>query len=153
MVTASRSRQYAPVLAGDGAIAGTGPFAAHFRVLQGETDTFVNFGVKAKGQDAQVSFYEFDAAGKLLRKQGLELPGAGFAFFHDFMVTENYYILYQNPVKLDTTKLVRRLSGLEACKLGWMRAHLLTHAPCMLRPPAGDAIHVCQVLHRRVLGV
>ena len=96
-----------PSLAGDGAIAGTGPFAAHYRVLEGETDTFVNFGVKAAGQDAQVSFYEFDASAKLLRKQGLELPGAGFAFFHDFLVTDNYYILYQNPVKLDTTKLVR----------------------------------------------
>ena len=76
-------------------------------MLKGEaSDTFVNFGVKAAGQDAQVSFYEFDESAKLLRKQGLELPGAGFAFFHDFLVTEHYYVLYQNPVKLDTTKLV-----------------------------------------------
>lgn len=87
----------------DGAISGKGPFAAHFRVLG---DALVNFGVKAAGQDAEVSFYEFDAAAKLTRKSGLTLPGAGFAFLHDFLVTENYYILYQNPVKLDTTKLV-----------------------------------------------
>jgi all-trans-8'-apo-beta-carotenal 15,15'-oxygenase len=88
----------------DGAITGGGPFAAHYRVLGG--DTLVNFGVKTAGEDAQVTFYEFDAAAKLRRKSGVTLRGAGFAFFHDFLVTDNYYVLFQNPVKLDTKKLI-----------------------------------------------
>jgi all-trans-8'-apo-beta-carotenal 15,15'-oxygenase len=98
----------------DGAITGKGPFAAHFKVLPGAKTgaasgadaTLVNFGVATAGEDANVTFYEFDPAAKLTRKKGVTLKGAGFAFFHDMLVTENYYILFQNPVKLDTTKLL-----------------------------------------------
>jgi all-trans-8'-apo-beta-carotenal 15,15'-oxygenase len=99
----------------DGAIAGGGPFAAHFKVVASRDaahahdrsrDTLVNFGAATAGEDANVTFYEFDAAAKLIKKSGLTLKGAAFGFFHDFLVTPNYYVLFQNPMRMDVTKLL-----------------------------------------------
>ncbi len=96
----------------DGAISGKGPFAAHFKVLFGD-DTrkssakrLVNFGAGRSGDDAQITFYEFGEDASLIQKLGVTLKGAAFGFFHDFVVTENYYALFANPVRLDTTRLL-----------------------------------------------
>ena len=45
------------------------------------------------------TFYEFDASFGLTSKIEYEL--SKFAFVHDFCFTENYYIVFQNPVDLD----------------------------------------------------
>lgn len=93
----------------DGAISGQGPFAAHFKViedLQTHRKTLVNFGAGQAGLDAQITFYEFAEDAKLLKKTGIVLPGAAFGFYHDQLVTPNYYILFSNPVRLDTTKVL-----------------------------------------------
>ena len=34
------------------------------------------------------------------------MQGAAFGFFHDMAITENYYILFQNPTRLDGRKLL-----------------------------------------------
>eukprot|EP00976_Prorocentrum_cordatum_P095340 1190136-Prorocentrum_minimum.AAC.2 len=34
------------------------------------------------------------------------ITGGSFGFFHDFAVTEHYYIFYQNPVRMDGKRLV-----------------------------------------------
>ena len=66
--------------------AGKGPFAAHYKVIDGR---LVNFGAAAAGSDADVTFYEFDEAGACRERLALRLPGAGFAFFHDFVVARH----------------------------------------------------------------
>ena len=34
------------------------------------------------------------------------LQGGAFGFYHDMAVTEHYYVLFQNPTRLDTRKLL-----------------------------------------------
>ena len=48
-----------------------------------------------------VTFYEFNAAGKRVHASKVALKGGAFGFYHDFLVTENFYVLYENPVNLD----------------------------------------------------
>ena len=35
-----------------------------------------------------------------------DVPNATFGFFHDMLVTENWYCLFQNPTSLDFQKLM-----------------------------------------------
>ena len=41
--------------------------------------------------------------------------GASFGFFHDMLVTENYYVLLENPITLDLQKLLTRYMFGRAC--------------------------------------
>lgn len=85
----------------NGAIQG-GEFAAHFRTVEAPNGKrFVNFGAGVSGTDAAVTFYEFDEAGQCIHTSKVVLKGGAFGFYHDFLVTENYYVLYENPVNLD----------------------------------------------------
>jgi len=85
-------------------------FSAHPRIdPQG---VLVNFGVKA-GPNSQVYLYEFDQSWQLVRQQ--EHPINGFAFLHDFIVTENYYIFFQNPVNFNPLPYVLGLTGAAQC--------------------------------------
>jgi all-trans-8'-apo-beta-carotenal 15,15'-oxygenase len=43
------------------------------------------------------------------------LPGAAFGFFHDFCITDNYYVLLENPLRLDLWKLLTRYALGRAC--------------------------------------
>lgn len=36
------------------------------------------------------------------------LQGAQFGFFHDFLVTENYYVLLENPIRMNFGKLLTK---------------------------------------------
>ena len=96
----------------DGAISGKGPFAAHFKVVTHSPDALdgpprlVNFGAGRSGNDALITFYEFNSAGACIRKQGVTLPGDSFGFFHDMLVTPQYYMLFANPMRMDGAKLL-----------------------------------------------
>ena len=41
--------------------------------------------------------------------------GASFGFFHDMLVTPNYYVLVENPITLDLQKLLTRYMFGRAC--------------------------------------
>ena len=41
--------------------------------------------------------------------------GASFGFFHDMLVTPNYYVLVENPIALDLQKLLTRYMFGRAC--------------------------------------
>ncbi|GHP05324.1 retinal pigment epithelial membrane protein [Pycnococcus provasolii] len=90
------------------------PFAAHYKraaAPPGQTGRrLVNFGAKAGPGEAIITFYEFedsaDANGRCVSKRVFQVPGAGFGFFHDMVVTPSYYILFQNPVEIDGRALL-----------------------------------------------
>jgi len=92
----------------DGAIDREGPFAAHYRIMHQPdgTQRLVTFGVQTAGLDANVSFFEFGDNGALLHKTKLPIKSGAFGFFHDLAVSEHYYVLFQNPTKLDLRKLL-----------------------------------------------
>lgn len=43
------------------------------------------------------------------------VQGATFGFFHDFLITENYYVLLENPISLDFQKLLTKYMFGRAC--------------------------------------
>jgi all-trans-8'-apo-beta-carotenal 15,15'-oxygenase len=45
----------------------------------------------------------------------LRLPDAAFAFLHDILVTENYYVILENPTRLDIWKLLTKYVPGKAC--------------------------------------
>jgi all-trans-8'-apo-beta-carotenal 15,15'-oxygenase len=78
-------------------------FAAHPRIDPGSAFSngevrLVNFAVKT-GLSSAISLFEFDQAGTLVQQQIRQVPG--FAFMHDMVLTPNYYVFFQNPVKFN----------------------------------------------------
>jgi all-trans-8'-apo-beta-carotenal 15,15'-oxygenase len=60
-----------------------------------------------------ITIYEISTQGKLLRKQVHSVPG--FAFIHDFAITPNYCIFFQNPVQFNPIPYLLGLSGAGEC--------------------------------------
>jgi len=84
----------------DGLLAPGSPFSAHPRIdpasaLDGGQPVLVNFGIKT-GLSSTFTLYEFTPDGKLARQYAHSI--SGFAFVHDFALTPNYAIFFQNPV-------------------------------------------------------
>ncbi|MGB3403813.1 MAG: carotenoid oxygenase family protein [Microcoleaceae cyanobacterium] len=91
-------------------------FAAHPRIdpncqLNGEP-VMVNFAIKP-GLSTTITIYEIDTRGKLLRKYAHSVPG--FAFIHDFVITPNYCIFFQNPVNFNPFPFLFGLAGAGQC--------------------------------------
>jgi all-trans-8'-apo-beta-carotenal 15,15'-oxygenase len=86
-------------------------FAAHPRI-DGETERLVNFSIKP-GLSSKITIYEFDPSGKLLTKHSHYV--AGFAFIHDFAITPNYCIFFQNPVTFNPLPFVLGWRGAAEC--------------------------------------
>lgn len=42
-------------------------------------------------------------------------PDAAFGFFHDYLVTENYYVVLDNPTRMDFRKLLVEYTTGRAC--------------------------------------
>ena len=101
----------------DGILQSGDAFAAHPRFdpscqMDNEEPCLVNFSVKA-GPASTISIYEFNPAGKLLRRHHHSIPG--FAFLHDMVITENYCIFFQNPVLFNPLKFILGLSSAGQC--------------------------------------
>jgi all-trans-8'-apo-beta-carotenal 15,15'-oxygenase len=101
----------------DGLLAEGEAFAAHPRIdpscqHNGGAPVLVNFAIKP-GLSSTIIIYEFDQAGKLLRRQSRSIPG--FAFIHDFAITPNYCIFFQNPVNFNPIPFALGLQGAGEC--------------------------------------
>lgn len=82
----------------DGILKSGDAFSAHPRIDPGsigKTPRLVNFSLKT-GLSSILTIYEFDPDGKVLNQHSHTIPG--FAFLHDFAITPNYCIFFQNPV-------------------------------------------------------
>ena len=67
------------------------------------------FSIEAQNQPLQANkccFYEWDADGKPAARAPFGVQNATFGMFHDCLVTENWYMLLQNPTALDPRKLL-----------------------------------------------
>jgi all-trans-8'-apo-beta-carotenal 15,15'-oxygenase len=72
----------------------------------------VNFAIKP-GLSSTITIYELDTAGKLLRRQSRSIPG--FAFIHDFAITPNYCLFFQNPVSFNPIPFMLGVRGAGEC--------------------------------------
>lgn len=101
----------------DGLLEAGSAFAAHPRIDPscdriGGQPCLVNFGVKA-GLSSTITLYEFDPSGQLFHQSAHSIPG--FAFLHDFAITPNYCLFFQNPVSLNPVPYVLGLKGAAQC--------------------------------------
>lgn len=87
-------------------------FSAHPRFDPGDgvrrEPRMVNFGT-ATGLSTRLTVYEFDLDGNCLEQYSHNIPGLGF--FHDFALTPNYAIFFQNPVVLNPVPFVLGLKS------------------------------------------
>ena len=87
--------------------------AAHYRIWEGESEEekrLIAFSIESQASFPQnvnrAAFYEWDAQGNSAVVNNFDVPNATFGFFHDCLVTENWYFLFQNPTSLNPQKLL-----------------------------------------------
>ncbi|MBD2462386.1 carotenoid oxygenase family protein [Oscillatoria sp. FACHB-1407] len=72
----------------------------------------VNFAIKT-GLSSTITIYELDLTGQVVRQHSHSVPG--FAFVHDFVITPNYCIFFQNPVTFNPLPFAVGLRGAGEC--------------------------------------
>ncbi|MEL6441086.1 MAG: carotenoid oxygenase family protein [Cyanobacteria bacterium J06621_8] len=72
----------------------------------------VNFRVDP-GLSSKITLFEFAPDGKLLRRHSHTIPG--FSFIHDFIITPNYAIFFQNPVNFNPLPFLFGTRGAGQC--------------------------------------
>ncbi|MDJ0617333.1 MAG: carotenoid oxygenase family protein [Calothrix sp. MO_192.B10] len=102
----------------DGGLAAGDAFSAHPRFdpsskLDGGEPCLVNFSIKPTGLSTTITVFELDTTGKVIRKHLHSV--AGFAFIHDFVITPNYCIFFQNPVSFNPLPFVTGMAGAGQC--------------------------------------
>ncbi|MBF2017019.1 MAG: carotenoid oxygenase family protein [Rivularia sp. T60_A2020_040] len=101
----------------DGVLSEGEAFAAHPRFdpscqqNNGEP-CLVNFSIKP-GLSTTITIFELDTTGKIVRKNAYSVPS--FAFIHDFVITPNYCILFQNPVAFNPIPFALGMRGAGEC--------------------------------------
>ena len=60
-----------------------------------------------------ITLYEFDTKGRLVHTHQHNIPG--FAFLHDFAITPNYCIFFQNPVSFNPLPFLAGIKGAAEC--------------------------------------
>ncbi|MGL5082809.1 MAG: carotenoid oxygenase family protein [Microcoleaceae cyanobacterium] len=101
----------------DGILQPGDAFAAHPRIDpacefdQGDR-CLVNFSIKP-GLSTTITIYELSPTGQLLRKHAHSVPG--FAFIHDFVITPNSCIFFQNPVGYNPFPFLLGWAGAGEC--------------------------------------
>ncbi|MBW4645726.1 MAG: carotenoid oxygenase family protein [Goleter apudmare HA4340-LM2] len=78
-------------------------FSAHPRIdpsshQDGGAPCLVNFAIKP-GISTTITIFELNPEGEVVRKHAHSVPG--FCFIHDFVITPNYCIFFQNPVSFN----------------------------------------------------
>jgi all-trans-8'-apo-beta-carotenal 15,15'-oxygenase len=85
-------------------------FAAHPRF--DPAGKMVNFALQP-GLSTKLRIFEFDREFNLVSERFQKL--SGFAFIHDFAITENYYIFFQNPVSFNPLPFLFGQMGAGEC--------------------------------------
>eukprot|EP00276_Gloeochaete_wittrockiana_P001645 CAMPEP_0184670442 /NCGR_PEP_ID=MMETSP0308-20130426/82202_1 /TAXON_ID=38269 /ORGANISM="Gloeochaete witrockiana, Strain SAG 46.84" /LENGTH=511 /DNA_ID=CAMNT_0027117179 /DNA_START=198 /DNA_END=1734 /DNA_ORIENTATION=+ len=87
-------------------------FTAHPHI-DANTGRLVGFGVQTGPSGSLVRVYEFESDFHLKQLREFEVPG--FAFFHDFCLTEKYYVFFQNPVTIAPLMFLLGFKGAAEC--------------------------------------
>ena len=101
----------------DGVLEPGDAFAAHPWIdpscnLDGGAPCLVNFRVDP-GLSSKITLFEFAPGGKLVRRHSHSTPG--FSFIHDFIITPNYAIFFQNPVNFNPLPFLFGMRGAGEC--------------------------------------
>ena len=101
----------------DGALETGDAFAAHPWIdpsceLDDGAPCMVNFRVEP-GLSSKITLFEFAPDSKLLRRHSHSVPG--FSFIHDFIITPNYAIFFQNPVNFNPLPFLFGMRGAGEC--------------------------------------
>jgi len=90
-----------------------------YKIKPGYLDNNVNFEAPLH---TELMFHEFTAPEsgtvELVDQKLYNIPG--FAFLHDFAVTESYYIIFQNPVTVDNVPYILGRSPAASC-VRWVK--------------------------------
>lgn len=100
----------------DGVLEEGSPFAAHPMIesaRNGRGPRYVSFGIQTFGVVTRLNIYELNATAKVVKQHAHFLPG--FAFMHDFTITPNYCIFFQNPVNLNPLPYLLGTRGPAEC--------------------------------------
>ena len=73
-------------------------FTAHPRI-DSKTGNLVAFCLKQGKMPTELTMYEFDSSLKVVTSRDVKFKD--FCFYHDFVVTENYYVFVQAPASFD----------------------------------------------------
>jgi all-trans-8'-apo-beta-carotenal 15,15'-oxygenase len=85
-------------------------FSAHPRI--DPNGTLVNFAIKP-GLSTTITIFELNKNGEITSKKNHSVPG--FCFIHDFVITENYCIFFQNPVNFNPIPFALGICGAAEC--------------------------------------
>ena len=101
----------------DGVLQPGDAFAAHPWIdpscaLDDGAPCLVNFRVDP-GLSSKITLFEFAPDGKLLRRHSHSVPG--FSFIHDFIITPQYAIFFQNPVNFNPLPFLFGMRGAGEC--------------------------------------
>ena len=99
----------------DGLLKPGDAFAAHPRIdPNGDNGKpcLVNFSIKP-GLSSKITIFEFNWDGKLWRRYACSIPS--FAFIHDFAITPNYCLFFQNPVTFNPLPMLFGMRGAGEC--------------------------------------
>jgi all-trans-8'-apo-beta-carotenal 15,15'-oxygenase len=101
----------------DGVLKPGNSFSAHPWIdpscqFDGGTPCLVNFAIEP-GLSSKITIFEFAPDGKLLRRHSHSVPG--FSFIHDFAITPNYCIFFQNSVSFNPLPFVMGWRGAGEC--------------------------------------
>jgi all-trans-8'-apo-beta-carotenal 15,15'-oxygenase len=129
----------------DGTLQPGDAFSAHPCIdpsceLDGGAPCLVNFAVKP-GLSSQITIYEFNPAGQLLRRHRHAVPG--FCFLHDFAITPHYCLFFQNPVTFNPLPYVFGWRGAGECVN--FQANRPTRIMAIPRVPPYEGIKVWEV--------
>ena len=92
-------------------------FSAHPRIdpcsqFNDGKPSLVNFGINV-GLSSTITIYEFDELGKIIQKHSHIIPS--FSFIHDFVITPNYCIFFQNPTAYNPFPFLFGFKGAGEC--------------------------------------
>jgi all-trans-8'-apo-beta-carotenal 15,15'-oxygenase len=85
-------------------------FSAHPRI--DPHGKLVNFAIKP-GLSTTITIFELNTNGEIISKQNHSVPG--FCFIHDFVITENYCIFFQNPVSFNPIPFALGIASAGQC--------------------------------------
>jgi all-trans-8'-apo-beta-carotenal 15,15'-oxygenase len=94
----------------DGVLSKKEAFSAHPKI--DPHGKLVNFAIKP-GLSTTITIFELNTNGEITSKQNHSVPG--FCFIHDFVITENYCIFFQNPVDFNPIPFALGISSAAQC--------------------------------------
>jgi all-trans-8'-apo-beta-carotenal 15,15'-oxygenase len=129
----------------DGVLKPGNSFSAHPWIdpscqFDGGAPCLVNFAIDP-GLSSKITIFEFAPDGKLLRRHSHSVPG--FSFIHDFAITPNYCIFFQNSVSFNPLPFVMGWRGAGECVQ--FHPKKPTRAILIPRDPANKEVKILEI--------